>query len=123
MEAMCCVVSLFQPRLLFILHVYCQMDKTLLLFVPFLLTTNRTKPAAAAAVTVFVVQTLNYSTVPTFISLSLHVHTHMHTHTDRLTRMHIRMVYYHLSLCDSTEQQELYTLIKQATCQCIYNHF
>lgn len=69
---------------------------------------------AAAAVTVFVVQTSNYYTAPTFIQLLLrtHTYTHMLAHT----------VYYHLSLCDGTEQQELYTLINQPTCQCIYNN-
>lgn len=43
-------------------------------------------------------------------------HTHIHTHTL------VHTVYYHLSLCDGTEQQELYTLINQPTCQCIYNN-
>lgn len=34
---------------------------------------------AAAAVTVFVVQTSNYYTAPTFIQLLLHTHTYTHT--------------------------------------------
>lgn len=46
---------------------------------------------------------------------SNYYHTHAHAHAHR--------VYYHLSLCDGTKQQELYTLINQPTCQCIYNNY
>lgn len=67
------------------------------------------------------------SDVQLFHSTNLHpiiiTHTHacMHAHTHKCSHTHT--VYYHLSLFDSTEQQELYTLINQPTCQCIYNHY
>lgn len=74
--------------------------------------------AAAAAVTVFAAQTSNYYTAPAFIQLS-------HTCTGKRERVGDGGggVYYRLSLCDGTEQQELYTFIKQPTCHCIYNNY